>query len=85
MPSLGYFLTPPQAVWISTNIFIGFRKGGLQLFKELTEVCLRGQQFLQEVGPESTVSPEGEGSQGDTWRQGAAVQSLPKHFRACPV
>lgn len=32
-PPSGHFLTPPQAVWASANVFTGFRKGGLRLFK----------------------------------------------------
>lgn len=57
MPSLGHFLTPPEAVWILANIFIGSRKGGLPLFSysRSSEVCLGSQQLLTEAGPERTA------------------------------
>lgn len=54
MPSLVHFLTPPQAVWVSANILIGFRKGGMQLFScsRSSEVSLISRQFLKEIRPE---------------------------------
>ena len=86
MPSLVRFLTPPQAVWVFANILVGFRKGGIQLFRcsRSSEVCLISQAFLKEVGPEQAlwreqgIEHKGDGRKAEILHRSADLERFGK-------